>query len=157
MTSFILDPCLEFCPTRTTSCPTGRPPGTRGLLCGGSDYRFHGKKNAKSLSYRRTGQQDMIRFKNITDSFILYNQSEPCPNQNQSKLVIIDYQNSYPREKEVSEISISSERLSERPGLIKVAVAAVKIQRFRIFQKVHVLLLLSEKTGDFLCSKLSPK
>lgn len=99
----------------------------------------------------------MIRFKNITNSFILYNQSEPCPNQNQSKLVIIDYQNSYPREKEVSEISISSERLSERPGLIKVAVAAVKIQRFRIFQKVHVLLLLSEKTGDFLCSKLSPK
>lgn len=95
----------------------------------------------------------MIRFKNITDSFILYNQSEPCPNQNQSKLVIIDYQNSYPREKEVSKISISS----ERPGLIKVAVAAVKIQRFRIFQKVHVLLLLSEKTGDFLCSKLSPK
>lgn len=57
----------------------------------------------------------------------------------------------------MSEISISSERLSECPGLIKVAVAAVKIQRFRIFQKVHVLLLLSEKTGDFLCSKLSPK
>lgn len=115
------------------------------------------QKKCQEPFYRRPGQQATVRFKNTTDSFMLYNQSEPCPNQNQSKLVIIEYQNSYPREKEVSDFSISSERPSERPGLREAAVAAVTTQRFRTFQKAHALPLLSEKAGDVLCSELPPK